>query len=52
VTISMASEASELELNMADVGVCRKLQLAQADYQQLMDESSEQIDALREALDF
>jgi len=49
---SYTSHPESLELNMADVGVCRKLQLAQADYQQLMDESSEQIDALREALDF
>jgi HD-like signal output (HDOD) protein len=49
---SYTSHPESLELNMADVGVCRKLQLSQADYQRLMEESREQMEALREALDF
>lgn len=41
-----------LELNMSDVPVCRRLGLSVADYNALIEESAEQIAALRQALDY
>ncbi len=41
-----------LELNMADVAICRRLGLNRADYEALIESSREEISALREALDY
>ena len=49
---SYINHPDTLELNMADVSVCRRLALSQADYQTLIEQSREQIEALREALDY
>jgi HD-like signal output (HDOD) protein len=49
---SYMDHPESLELNMADVGVCRRLNLNRADYEAIIAGSREQIAALREALDY
>jgi HD-like signal output (HDOD) protein len=39
-----------IELNMHDVGACKRMKIDRASYEQLIDESEQEIDALRQAL--
>ena len=39
-----------IELNMHDVAACKRMQIDRASYEQLIDESEQEIDALRQAL--
>jgi HD-like signal output (HDOD) protein len=39
-----------IELNMHDVGACKRMQIDRASYEQLIDESEHEIDTLRQAL--
>jgi HD-like signal output (HDOD) protein len=49
---SYMDHPDSLELNMADVGICRRLDLTRADYETIISASREQIAALREALSY
>jgi HD-like signal output (HDOD) protein len=49
---SYMNHPDSLEANMADVKICQRLNLTRADYEMLISGSREQIDALREALDY
>jgi hypothetical protein len=39
-----------IELNMHDVAACQRMKIDRASYEQLIDESEHEIDALRQAL--
>lgn len=49
---SYMNHPDSLEANMADVKICQRLGLTRADYEALISSSREQMDALREALDY
>ena len=49
---SYMNHPDSLETNMADVKICQRLGLTRADYEALISGSREQMDALREALDY
>lgn len=49
---SYMNHPETLEANMADVKICQRLGLTRLDYQTMIEGSREQMDALREALDY
>jgi HD-like signal output (HDOD) protein len=49
---SYMNHPDSLEANMADVKICQRLGLTRVDYEALISSSREQMDALREALDY